>query len=142
MCFYGTVKSLHGNSPQNRGEFLMGMVAANQHEEILATFTYKTFESENRSFCVFRFKNYDTQKEFTAVGSMLPDSKNVPVKLTGDWEVNRKSGHKQVKQRLLLFSLLCTAESEKQKPRQSGSILETVHGRSWRTIRNVCWRCL
>ena len=75
----------------------MGMITANQHEEILATFTYKTFESENRSFCVFRFKNYDTQKEFTAVGSMLPDSKNVPVKLTGDWEVNRKSGHKQFK---------------------------------------------
>lgn len=75
----------------------MGLISAERHEEILATFTYKTFESENRSFCVFRFKNYDTQKEFTAVGSMLPDSKNVPVKLTGDWELNRKSGHKQFK---------------------------------------------
>ena len=75
----------------------MGMIAAGQHEEILATFTYKTYDSENRSFCVFRFKTYDTQKEFTAVGCMLPDSKNVPVKLTGNWELNRKSGHKQFK---------------------------------------------
>ena len=73
----------------------MGMVTENQHEEILATFTFKTFESENKSFCVFRYKNYDTQKEFTAVGSMLPDNKNVPVKLTGNWEKNRKNGHKQ-----------------------------------------------
>ena len=46
---------------------------------------------------MFRFKNYDTQKEFTAVGSMLPDSKNVPVKLVGDWELNRKTGRKQLK---------------------------------------------
>ena len=61
----------------------MDSIAACQHEEILASFTYKTYESENRSFCVFRFKNYDTKKEFTAVGSMLPDSRNVPVKLTG-----------------------------------------------------------
>ena len=58
----------------------MDSIAACQHEEILASFTYKTYESENRSFCVFRFKNYDTKKEFTAVGSMLPDSRNV---LTG-----------------------------------------------------------
>ena len=67
----------------------MGMVTGNQHEEILATFTFKTFESENKSFCVFRYKNYDTQKEFTAVGSMLSDNKNVPVKLIGKWEQNR-----------------------------------------------------
>ena len=73
----------------------MGMITESRHEEILASFTYKTFESENRSFCVFRFKNYDTQKEFTAVGSMLPDSRNVPFKLTGDWELNRKTGRKQ-----------------------------------------------
>ena len=44
------------------------------YEEIVASFTYKTFESENRSFCVFRYKNHETQKEFTAVGSMLPGS--------------------------------------------------------------------
>ncbi len=66
-------------------------------EEILATFTYKTYESENRSFCVFRFKNYETQKEFTAVGNMLPDRKNVPVKLTGEWELNKKTARKQFK---------------------------------------------
>ena len=75
----------------------MGEMTENRHEEILATFTYKTFESENRSFCVFRFKNYETQKEFTAVGGMLPDRKNLPVKLTGDWELNRKTGRKQFK---------------------------------------------
>ena len=75
----------------------MDSIAACQHEEILASFTYKTYESENRSFCVFRFKNYDTKKEFTAVGSMLPDSRNVPVKLTGDWELNKKNGHRQFK---------------------------------------------
>ena len=75
----------------------MDSIAPCQHEEILASFTYKTYESENRSFCVFRFKNYDTKKEFTAVGSMLPDSRNVPVKLTGDWELNKKNGHRQFK---------------------------------------------
>ena len=75
----------------------MEAITRTGHEEILATFTFKTFESENRSFCVFRFKNYETQKEFTAVGSMLPDRKNVPVKLTGDWELNRKTGRKQFK---------------------------------------------
>ena len=75
----------------------MDSIAACQHEEILASFTYKTYESENRSFCVFRFKNYDTKKEFTAVGSMLPDSRNVPVKLTGEWELNKKNGHRQFK---------------------------------------------
>ena len=67
------------------------------YEEIIASFTYKTFESENRSFCVFRYKNHETQKEFTAVGSMLPDQKNLAVKLTGNWELNRKTGRKQFK---------------------------------------------
>ncbi|MBQ7602188.1 MAG: hypothetical protein IJU49_08530, partial [Lachnospiraceae bacterium] len=67
------------------------------YEEIIASFTYKTFESEDRSFCVFRYKNHETQKEFTAVGSMLPDQKNLAVKLTGNWELNRKSARKQFK---------------------------------------------
>lgn len=68
-----------------------------EREDILATFTYKTYESADRSYCVFRFKNYDTQKEFTAIGSMLPNAKNVPVKLTGSWEINKKTGRKQFK---------------------------------------------
>ena len=75
----------------------MEMITETGHEDLLATFTYKTFESENRSFCVFRFRNHETQKEFTAVGSMLPDRKNVPYKLTGEWELNRKTGRKQFK---------------------------------------------
>ena len=72
-------------------------ISAPSHEEIIATFTYKTFESADRSYCVFRFKNYDTHKEFTAIGSMLPNKKNLPVKLTGDWEINKKNGRKQFK---------------------------------------------
>ncbi len=75
----------------------MDAITETRYEEILASFTYKTFESENRSFCVFRYKNHETQKEFTAVGNMLPDRKNVPVKLTGNWEMNRKTGRKQFK---------------------------------------------
>lgn len=71
--------------------------AVTGYEEIIASFTYKTFESENRSFCVFRYKNHETQKEFTAVGSMLPDQKNLSVKLTGNWELNRKNSRKQFK---------------------------------------------
>lgn len=70
---------------------------ATEHEDIVATFTYKTFESADRSYCVFRFKNYDTHKDFTAIGSMLPKQKNVPVKLTGSWEINKKTGRKQFK---------------------------------------------
>lgn len=74
----------------------MGAVAVSSgYEEIIASFTYKTFESENRSFCVFRYKNHETQKEFTAVGSMLPDQKNLAVKLTGNWELNKKNARKQ-----------------------------------------------
>ena len=75
----------------------MGTYAAIEREEIVATFTYKTFESADRTYCVFRFKNYETRKEFTAIGSMLPDKKNVPVKLTGNWELNKKNGRKQFK---------------------------------------------
>ena len=46
------------------------------YEEIIASFTFKTYESEDRSFCVFKYRNQDTRKEFTAVGAMLPDQKN------------------------------------------------------------------
>lgn len=67
------------------------------YEEIIASFTYKTFESEDRSFCVFRYKNHETQKGFTAVGSMLPDQKNLAVKLTGFWELDKKSARRQFK---------------------------------------------
>ena len=67
------------------------------YEEIIASFTFKTYESEDRSFCVFRYRNQDTRKEFTAVGSMLPDQKNLSVKLTGKWELNRKTARKQFK---------------------------------------------
>ena len=67
------------------------------YEEIIASFTFKTYESEDRSFCVFRYRNQDTRKEFTAVGSMLPDQKNLVVKLTGKWELNRKTARKQFK---------------------------------------------
>lgn len=66
------------------------------HEAITATFTYNTFESEDRSFCVYRFKNYDTGKEFTAVGSMLPQQRNLPVRLTGSWETDPR-GYRQFK---------------------------------------------
>ena len=47
------------------------------YEEIIASFTFKTYESEDRSFCVFKYRNQDTGKEFTAVGAMLPDQKNL-----------------------------------------------------------------
>ncbi len=67
------------------------------YEEIIASFTYKTFESDDRSFCVFKFKNHETQKDFTAVGSMLPDQKNLAVKLTGSWELDKKTARKQFK---------------------------------------------
>ena len=67
------------------------------YEEIIASFTFKTYESEDRSFCVFKYRNQDTGKEFTAVGAMLPDQKNLSVKLTGKWELNRKTARKQFK---------------------------------------------
>ena len=87
-------KAMWEFAPETEVITTMG-IAAPSYEEIIATFTYKTFESADRSYCVFRFKNYDTHKEFTAIGSMLPNKKNLPVKLIGDWEINKKNGRKQ-----------------------------------------------
>lgn len=64
------------------------------YEEIVASFTYNTFESENRDFCVYRFKNYETGKDFTVVGNNLPNQKNLPVRLTGEWET-KPNGYRQ-----------------------------------------------
>lgn len=68
-----------------------------QQETITAVLTFKKWENSDRSFCVYEFKNKDTNKTFVAVGADLPQQRNVPVNLVGSWEVNKKTGKMQFK---------------------------------------------
>lgn len=59
--------------------------------EIIGTFSYRTYENEDRSFCVYKYIERESGKVFTAVGPMLPNRKELAVKLIGTWEVNKKA---------------------------------------------------
>lgn len=63
-------------------------------QSIVCVFTYKVHEGD-RGWSVCQYRDRQTRKIFKAVGTSLPQSKNVPVKLIGYWGVNKKDGSRQ-----------------------------------------------
>ena len=63
--------------------------------QISCVFTYNVYENADKSWCVYKYRDCATDREFTAVGSQLPRHRNLPMKLFGTWSVNQKTGRKQ-----------------------------------------------
>lgn len=68
-----------------------------EQETIVAVFAYNVFSDPDSGWCCYRFIEQETDRKFMAVGSMLPDKKNLPVKLTGHWEYDKWRGAAQKK---------------------------------------------
>ena len=78
---------------------------------IPASFLFSRWENPDRSFCVYQYRNNDTQAKFYAVGAELPNVKNVPVNLTGTWEKRKGTGEKQFR---VMYTEVVQADSEEQ----------------------------
>ena len=63
---------------------------------IVCVFTHKVFENPDSAWFVCKYRDSETDKEFTATGTQLPTAKDLPVKLTGMWTTNKKTGKKQL----------------------------------------------
>ncbi len=63
--------------------------------KITAVFAFDVFANADKTYCVYKFRDCDTDKEFTAVGPNLPDQKNLRVDLYGNWTNSKKTGKKQ-----------------------------------------------
>ena len=66
-------------------------------KRIEAVFTFAQYHNEDNSWCVHKFRRRDNDREIVAVGAHLPDRKNLPVVLVGEWAYNPKNGKKQFK---------------------------------------------
>lgn len=64
-------------------------------ERITAVFSFATYESDDRSYCVYKYSNTCTGKSFVAVGRELPRTKDLPVDLVGRWKPYKKTGELQ-----------------------------------------------
>ena len=64
-------------------------------ETIKAVFVYSVWETEDRDFCVCQYLESDTGKRFVGIGKQLPNIKNLPMNLVGDWEISKKTGRQQ-----------------------------------------------
>lgn len=60
------------------------------------TFQSTIFEAPDRSFCIYRYLRPDGS-QFVAVGTELPNRKQLPVLLYGTWEISKRTGGKQLK---------------------------------------------
>lgn len=71
------------------------MIGADENEVVTAAFTFAVYESPDKSWCVCKYRNKDTDREFTAVGKGLPKKKDLVAKLYGRWAANRKTGKRE-----------------------------------------------
>ena len=71
------------------------MTGTNDITTITAVFVFPVYCKSDESFCVYRYRDTETDKIITAIGANLPNQKNLPVKLCGEWTVNKKDGKRQ-----------------------------------------------
>ena len=96
MCPERRGKHAQSSKPQNESPREGGdCVTGNETTRITSVFSFSVYEAPNRSWCVYRYRDSDTDKVFTAVGRELPNKKDLPVRLCGEWTVNKKTGKKQ-----------------------------------------------
>lgn len=59
---------------------------------IVCLFNFSVFSDPDSGWCVYKYIEQGTENKFTAIGSLLPDKKNLPVKLVGHWEYDKWRG--------------------------------------------------
>ena len=67
-----------------------------QLETLEATFQSSIFEAADKSFCIYRYMRSDGS-QVIAVGTDLPNRRQLPVLLHGTWEISKKTGGKQLR---------------------------------------------
>ena len=63
--------------------------------QIKCTFAYNVYESADKAWCVYKYRDSISDKVFTAVGARLPRQRNLAVILYGSWALNKNTGRKQ-----------------------------------------------
>ena len=67
-----------------------------ESEVIKATYQHTLYEKQDKSFCVYVYRDYKTGKVFNALGSGLCNEPKILIELTGCWVYDKKTGKKQL----------------------------------------------